>query len=161
MDKSGGIMPEWNTELVGIAVDISGLAITLAGFIFIVIQIRRLGQSIRTTAHAAIYSQAADFRTHLMAYPELRKYFFDGVDIERGHPDFERAITLSECFLNYLEHLAVQKSHFAGADGDAWTEFASRSLERSPITKRRLKNNDANYSPKLLALLRDDSAVAA
>jgi len=140
-------------ETIRVAVDISGLAITLAGFIFVIMQIRRLGQSIRTTAHAAIYSQAADFRTHLMTYPELRKYFFDGADIETGHPDYERAATLSELFLNYLEHLSVQKSHFAGTDGTAWFKFAGQSLERSPISRRRLQENKAAYSPKLLALL--------
>lgn len=117
-------MSGMDPETIGVAVDISGLAITLAGFVFVIVQIRRLGQSIRTTAHAAIYSQAADLRTHLMTYPELRKYFFDGANIEIGHPDYDRAATLSELFLNYLEHLSVQKSHFAGTDGTAWIAFA-------------------------------------
>ncbi|MEQ9436122.1 hypothetical protein [Hyphomonas sp.] len=147
-------MSGMDPETIRMVVDVSGLAITLAGFVFVIMQIRRLGQSIRTTAHAAIYSQAADFRTHLMTYPELRKYFFDGANIETGHPDYERAATLSELFLNYLEHLSVQKSHFAGTDGTAWIKFAGQSLERSPISRRRLQENEAAYSPKLLALLR-------
>ena len=151
----------YDSETIRIAVDISGLAITLAGFIFVIVQIRRLGQSIRTTAHAAIYSQASDFRAHLMAYPELRKYFFDGIDVQRGEPDYERAVTLSEVFLNYLEHLAVQKSHFAGSDRDAWIKFAGLALANSPVTKRRLRKNGANYSPALLELLDDEPAGPA
>ena len=70
-------------------------------------------------------------------------------------------MTLSEVFLNYLEHLAVQKSHFAGSDRDAWIKFAGLALANSPVTKRRLRKNGANYSPALLELLDDEPAGPA
>ena len=140
-------------QTLPLLIDFAGLGLTFLGFFLIYLQIRQLSQSARASAHAAIYSQAADFRAHLIANPELRKYFFDGVSIEPGHPDYDRAVTLAEVFLNYLEHLAVQKSTFAGEERKVWTRFATQAVQASPLLAARISENRAAYSRRLTSIL--------
>ncbi|GJL90801.1 hypothetical protein [Hyphococcus sp.] len=145
-------MPEINTETLEAYVAAGGLAVTIVGFAFIIVQIRQIERSVRSGAQAAIYTQAADFRSHLVAYPELRPLFFDGADIDQTHPDFSRALTLAELFLNYLEQIAVQGGNFDGGDRRAWESFVRLTLAASPIMKRRLEENKSAYSVHLRKL---------
>ncbi|MAW79110.1 MAG: hypothetical protein CMI63_02650 [Parvularcula sp.] len=130
-------------------IDLAGLAATIIGFIFIIVQVRQLGRSVRSGAQSAIYDQAADFRAHLVAYPELRPFFFEGVDIDPSHPDYNRALTIAELFLNYLEHIAIQGGNFDGADRRAWERFVREALDESPLMARRLAERPHAYSPQL------------
>jgi hypothetical protein len=61
----------------------------------------------------------------------LRKYFFDGVDIQPGDPDYERAVTIAELFLNYLEHIAVLSDSFGERNVPALQRFLRTTLARS------------------------------
>ena len=145
-----GFAEQWTIQTW---IQLGGLLTTLLGFLFVIVQVRQLGQSVRASAHAAIYSQAADFRGHLMTYPELRRYFFDGIEANPNHPDYSRILTLAEMLLNYLEHLSIEKSNFASHDGNAWRIFIRQSLEACPTAKQRLAENPDAYSPHLRSAL--------
>ncbi|WP_375201687.1 hypothetical protein [Hyphococcus sp.] len=133
-------------------IDLAGLAATVIGFIFIIVQVRQLGRSVRSSAQSAIYDQAADFREHLVAYPQLRPFFFDGADIDPAHPEYNRALTIAELFLNYLEHIAIQGGNFDGNDRKAWESFVRAALTASPLMSRRLAERPDAYSPQLRRL---------
>ena len=72
---------------------IIGLLIAAIGLPLLYMQLRGLRKSILTATHAAMYHQAAEFRAHLIQYPHLRKYFFDGWEIEPEHEDYARRST--------------------------------------------------------------------
>ncbi|MBA28405.1 MAG: hypothetical protein CME95_06560 [Hyphomonadaceae bacterium] len=143
----------WEQWTIQNWLQLGGLLTTLFGFLLVLIQIRRLGQSVRASAHAAIYAQASDFRSHLVKHPELRRYLFDGIEIRENHPDYQRVVTLAELLLNYLEHLSIEKSNFANHDGNAWRNFIKQALDACPVAKERLAENSVAYSPHLLAAI--------
>jgi len=128
-----------------------GVAVALIGLIFVILQLKGLEQSVRLGAHTAMYGQGADFRGHLVAYPHLRKYFFDGAAIEADHEDYERVLTLAELYLNYLEHVAVTVDSFGERNKPALEGFIKDALAKSPILKRRLAEHPAAYNQALLS----------
>lgn len=134
-------------------IDLAGFAATVVGFAFIIVQVRQLERSVRSGAQSAIYTQAADFRSHLVAYPEIRPFLFDAVDIDPSHPEYNRALTIAELFLNYLEHIAVQGGNFDGGDRRAWESFVKGALAASPLMTKRLRENAKAYSAQLRRLL--------
>lgn len=130
-----------------------GVVATIVGFVIVLIQVRQLERSVRSGTHAAIYSQAADFRAHLIAHPHLRRYFFDGAEITDDHPDHDRVVTIAELFLNHLEHIAVMADTVGRRNRTALEAFARGALERSPVMRWRLSEGRTDYSPALHRLL--------
>jgi hypothetical protein len=131
---------------------VAGLGTMVAavvGLYFLIVELRALQRSVQGSAHAAIYAQAADFRAHLVERPHLRKYFFDGAELEADHAEYDRVVTIAELFLNYLEYIAVMGDAFGKQNRAALDRFTRASLERSPVLRQRLRANPAGYSDAL------------
>jgi len=132
---------------------VAGVAVAVIGFVVVALQLRQFERSVRSSAHAAMYAQGADFRSHLVTYPHLRRYFFDGADIGPDHEEYSRVVTIAELFLNHLEHIAVMADSFGRRNRAALEGFVRGALEGSPIMRRRLAENPSAYSPALMRLV--------
>lgn len=126
-----------------------GLFIAAVGLPLLYFQLRDVKRSIRVATHAAIYEQAAEFRSHLVMYPDLRKYFFDGVEISATDENYSRVMTLAEIFLNYLEHIAVLGESFGSENKPALDAFIKSALKSSPILRQHLTESPDLYSEAL------------
>ena len=140
-------------EMLQVIVSVGGLILAAVGLPLLYLQLRGVQRSLRSTAHAAIYQQAADFRTHLVQYPHLRKYFFDNAEIAPEHEDYDRVVTMAELFLNYLEHIAVLGESFGRENRPALDRFSQAAFERSPILRQHLAENQVSYAAALHRLL--------
>lgn len=141
------------TDTLQIYLSITGLMITAAGLSLVYIQLRDVKRSIRTATHATVFELAADFRGHLVQYPRLRKYFFDGVDIEPEDEEYDRVVTIAELYLNYLEDIAVLGDGFGKENLPALERFSRTALEKSPVLRRHLSGNRDSYSQALHRIL--------
>lgn len=149
-------MPE---DIRTIAV-LAGIALQLLALIVVIYQLSRLNLSIRISAQAAVYQQATDARAFLVQYPELRKYFFDGVvaDPDSDCDDYSRAKTVAEMFLNYMEHLILQRGSLRSSDWAAWQNFARKTLCNSPILREVLTEQPDAYCDELVELCRQSTS---
>lgn len=136
-------------EILQLIVSIGALLVAAVGVPLLYYQLRGVRRTIYSTTHAAIYEQAADFRAHLVEYPHLRKYFFDGVEITPEHDDYERVVTLAELYLNYVEHIAVLGDRLGGENRPSLERFSRVALDKSPILRQHLSDNNAAYSDTL------------
>jgi hypothetical protein len=137
--------------MVQVYVSIGALMLALVGVPLLYLQLRDVKRSVQSGAHASLYSQGADFRAHLVQYPHLRKYFFDGEEITPQHEEFDRVVTLAELFLNHLEHIAVLGDSFGKQNRPALDRFCRLALQRSPILRQHLAQNPMSYSDALHA----------
>ena len=145
-----------NTEALQLSISIAGLLIAVIGLPLIYLQLHGLQKSILTATHAAMYQQAAEFRAHLIQYPHLRKYFFDGWEISPEDEEYSRVVTLAEIFLNYLEHIAVLGDSFGMQNRPALDRFSRVAFEKSPILRQHLNQNQASYSDTLHRFLKSN-----
>lgn len=136
-------------EFLQAYVSVAALILAMIGLPILFVQIRELQRSVRSGAHAAIYEQAADFRSHLVQYPHLRRYFFEGREIAHDHEEYDRVVTIGEMFLNQLEHIAVMGDTFGRRNRESLDRYVRNALENSPILTRRLTENPAAYSHAL------------
>ena len=141
-------------ETLQLTLSIAGLLIAAIGLPLIYMQLRGLQKSILTATHAAMYQQAAEFRAHLIQFPHLRKYFFDGWEIAPEDEEYSRVVTLAEIFLNYLEHIAVLGDSFGMQNRPALDRFSQVAFEKSPILRQHLTRNQASYSDTLHRFLK-------
>jgi len=140
-------------EMLQVYVSIGGLILAMVGIPLLFVQLRDVKRSVQSAAHAALYTQGADLRAHLVQYPHLRKYFFEGVEITPEDAEFDRVVTIAELFLNHLEHIAVLGDSFGRQNRPALERFARLALERSPVMRAHLAGNPSAYSESLLRLV--------
>ena len=150
-----------SVETAQLLISLCGLIIAIVGIPLLYFQLRDLRHSSQIAAHSATYEQASAFRAHLIEYPHLRKYFFNGEDIQPESPDYDRVLTIAESFLNYLEYIAVLKENFGKENNTALESFVRSSLSGSPIMRRHLAAHPEWYSGKLRAFLAQSSKPAA
>jgi len=145
-----------SAEAVQAYASIAGLVLALIGLPILFLEIRGVQRSVQSAAHAAIYTQAADFRAHLVEYPHLRKYFFEDSEVDPADDEYDRVVTIAELYLNYLEHVAVTIDSFGRRNRTSLERFVRNALDGSPILRRRLAENRHAYSHALGAY--DDEA---
>ena len=146
-------------ETAQLFISLCGLVIATVGIPLLYFQLRDLRHSSQIAAHSATYEQAAAFRAHLVEYPHLRKYFFDGAVIQADSADYDRAISIAEVFLNYLEYIAVLKENFGKENDPALESFIRTALAGSPLLRTHLKAHPGLYSNKLLQFIATNPAV--
>jgi hypothetical protein len=150
-----------STETAQLLISLCGLIIAIIGIPLLYFQLRDLRRSLQIAAHSATYEQAATFRSQLVEYPHLRKYLFDGEVIQPENPDYARAVTIAETFLNYLEYIAVLKDSFGKENDPALVSFVRAALAGSPIMRQHLASHPQLYSEKLRGFLSQTSEAAA
>lgn len=138
-----------SAESLQLMLSLGGLLAAVVGIPLLYVQLRDVKRSLRSATHAAMYEQAANIRAHLIEYPHLRRYFFDGADITPEHEDYDRVLTIAEVFLNYLEHIAVLGDSFGRENRPALDRFTRTALQKSPILHRHLRDNRVAYSDAL------------
>ena len=136
---------------------IIGMVIQIIGLVFVIYELSQVNSSIRVTAQASLYQQSSEIRSLLVQHPHLRKYIFDRETIDRDSPDYDRARTIAELSLNYLEHLVIQRDSLRKADWQAWNAFVQRSLESSPLMQSILDDIPQLYTTELVEVYRSIS----
>jgi len=139
-----------NIESAQLFISLCGLVIAIIGIPLLYFQLRDLRNSSQVAAHSATYEQAAAFRAHLVEHPHLRKYFFDGVALPADSPDYDRAVSIAEVFLNYLEYIAVLRDNFGKENDQALASFVLAALDGSPLMSHHLATHPRLYSDKLV-----------
>lgn len=127
-----------------------GILLQLIALVAVICQLKKVNISIRVSAQSALYQQSANVRSALIEHPSLRKYFFDGENIEPHSEQYDRVKTIAEMFLNYLEHLVIQQESLRKTEFSAWRKFVYRSISASPIMQQILKEKPEFYSNELL-----------
>jgi len=69
-----------SVDMLQVIIGIAGLGLALIGPPLLFLQLRDVKRSVRSGAHAALYSQRADSRAQLVQLPYPREYFYDGKD---------------------------------------------------------------------------------
>lgn len=140
-------------EALQTIVSLAGLVLALIGLPLLALQLRDVQRSLRGSVHAAMYEQGADFRSHLVEHPHLRRYFFENEEIDPGDDEYDRVLTIAELFLNYLEHITVMMDGFGRRNRPALERFVQTALRGSAVLRNRLAENREAYSDALVAFL--------
>ncbi|MCF4122007.1 hypothetical protein L1785_13570 [Antribacter sp. KLBMP9083] len=129
-------------------IEIVGGVASLLGIVAVLVQLRQVVISLRSTARGATSAIGTQLKDVFIAYPHLRPYFFDDAD-PTGDPDQGRIQTIAELYCIYLQEIAAQRAHVRGASGDAWFALMMAIYQGSPAVRAQLERHSAWYSVEL------------
>ncbi len=131
-----------------VAIEVSGLIISFAGFLVVIIQLFKLDKSLRSSARGSIYDMASRIKEVFLSKPHLREYFFEGVAISRDHEHYSEAVAVADYYCLYLEQITTQKTNLDKSERDSWLKYAHDIYHSSPILKEYLEDKKEWYSRK-------------
>lgn len=129
-------------------IDVIGTALSIAGFIAVIIQLVKVDHSLKCTARGNIYDMASRIKEVFLNKPHLRPYFFDGEEISSAHPHYNEALSVADYYCLYLEQITTQKDNIDDSERRSWLKYAHDIYHGSPIIQMYLKDKEDWYSHK-------------
>jgi hypothetical protein len=95
--------------------------------------------------------------------PELRQYFYGGVDLEENSPVYADAESAAELLLDIMEHVLWQARFFPqlfavekSEEGtqDTWKNFFHDMFISSPLLRKYLEKRQRWYSPLVIEIMK-------
>src|SRR5687768_11251867 len=108
------------TEITQSIASMAGVFIGLFGFLILTYQIHQLHCTIQAETHEKLYSQARDVMRIFIEHPEMRPFFYEGVDIQPDDPRHQQLATMAEIMADYLEHITLQRKNLPRDVCIAW-----------------------------------------
>lgn len=129
-------------------------------------QTRLANQIAVSQALASFYGENNKVLAYFLEYPELRRYFYDGAELDGdalaiGSPTRVRVLTLAEIFADLLENFldATRTVEPAAGYRDDLMEYATFLLDKSPILRQTLSEHPT-WFPNLAGDLASSAVTA-
>ena len=84
-------------------------------------------------------------------YPEMRKFFYEGV--KPSGTDYDRARSIAVTVADAIDHVAEHLDRMSGPAAEAWKAYFRDIYESSPVLKEYLQTHSSWYGPVLRELL--------
>jgi hypothetical protein len=120
-------------------------------------QSRSIAESVRYTTFQNIIAETTSFDQQFINHPEIRPYFFGGMDIEEADPHYNLALSFADYVLDYFDFLLIQSRQFPQVfPSQTWGAFIADVFATSPLLRRYLASGSIRtwYSSDLLTLMR-------
>jgi hypothetical protein len=153
----------------------ASLAVITIGFLLVIgsllatwLQLKEVTEQNRMTVHSQRQAPTLALDRLFVEYPELRPYFYDGLDIDKKNPSFSRVQAVAEMHLDVFDYKLKHAESFAayqlassGQSRDRHREVEKTwmrdMLRTSPILRRYGQQRKGWYSPELHHLLEEAS----
>ena len=138
--------------------------VSALSLIFIFLQTRFLyTQNAKTTVNmqASMYStiatQTLEMDRIFIERPDLRPYFYGGVDIKEDDKNYNLVLSIAEYQLDYFDSTRTElgyipPDHDTQEDRETWHHYLADSFAKSPILCERIKSNSNWYMEDLVKI---------
>jgi len=147
-------------EVSSLAISALQLTLAVGGFWIVyrtlrilINQTELLRHSVDVTSSASVGARQLEVDEIFLDRPPLRKYFFDGVSVERGHPDYEAAVAAAQLLANYFDTYFLQRGKYGQLYADeAWCNYIGAHIQGSPILRWYILQFKGWYTTHLVEL---------
>jgi hypothetical protein len=154
-------------ELLSIMVSIAGFAAVIITLLLMRHQTRDMtrqtqsvADSLKGTMFQSSLTQMYAVDTLFIVHPELRPYFYSGKDVCEGDPDYNKALAISELFLDYFGSILVQAKHFPQVwPANWWIPYFKDVFANSPVLCRYLESTSDWYQEELIDMMKEVKAL--
>lgn len=116
-------------------------------------QTRNSALSLENSVYQTITTQEMEFDRLFVENPKLRPYFFSGLEIKEGDPDYAKAESIADYELDFFDsakgRLRLLERVGYDANMTAWDRYIDDSFANSPILCKRLERLGAWYGESL------------
>jgi hypothetical protein len=117
--------------------------------------------SMQASMYATIATQTLEMDKMFIEKPELRPYFYDGVDIKEDDKNYNLVMSIAEYQLDYFDSTRTElgyipKDQDTQEDRETWRHYLGDSFANSPILCKRIKANSDWYMEDLVKIAREN-----
>jgi hypothetical protein len=125
------------------------------GFLLIRNQLRSDREALETQTSWDIYNVGSNILQTLIASPECRPYFYDGLPMPGEEPLRSKVLLLCELICDHMENIILHRHALDDETYKVWVLYMQGLYQRSPTMNWFLqpKNEGYRYSKQLLSLL--------
>jgi hypothetical protein len=143
-------------EILMLVVTGAGSVALVGSIVFLISEARSISENSKDQVHQAMVREMLSADRLFVTHPQLRPYFYDGVLIAPGDPDYDRACAVAEYLLDYLEAYIVRKDRFREIwHSDWWDKYLHDSFRMSPLLCDYLRRCEAWYAPALIKIMNE------
>ncbi|MFB6753593.1 hypothetical protein ACFCX6_22045 [Streptomyces sp. NPDC056353] len=139
---------QWTDTVEALATAI-GSGAALVGLAAVIVQLRHLAVSLRSSARQATYGIGVQIKLTLIEHPHLRPFFFENVPAPRDHPDASRIASLAELYCLYFQEIVEQSRNVRPQDRTAWESLVRSMYQSSPPIRAQFERRLSWYSTDL------------
>jgi len=132
--------------------------VTVFGFIAVIYQLRQVEISTRVEVHDMLASHTREVLSIFKDYPNRRPYFYEGKQIERDDPEYNRLLIISEYWFDLFEHVVQKRTKMSPDLWNTWENYIKRLYYSSPILQTFIQEHQEMYTQKVLLLTLDSTA---
>jgi hypothetical protein len=125
--------------------------ISFLGFGFVIVSLRALTNQTRVMSFDGIHSLILSSDEMFVQHPDMRKYFYENVDISTDDPDYNLSLAMAETLLDTFESYIHHNTYVRYYRG-VWKEYIVDAFQNSPILRARFDQTPDWYPPDLQRL---------
>lgn len=151
-----GPEPAHRTDWFKKLIDITTLAVIVVGLYFAFDQAKKLSESIESTTWNNVTAQQLTVDKLFIDNPGFRKYFYAGLPVSQGDPDYDRAAAIAEFLFDFMDGYYSSARHLSleSSNPDAWKNYFRSIFLKSPLACSILREELAEYSRDLASVAR-------
>jgi hypothetical protein len=127
------------------------IIISFLGFGFVIVSLRALTNQTRVMSFEGIHSLILASDEMFVQHPDMRKYFYENIDISKDDPNYHLSLAIAETLLDTFESYIHHNTYVRYYRG-VWREYIVDFFEQSPILRSRFDQIPDWYPPDLRRL---------
>lgn len=140
-------------ELVSIVTSLAALVAVAVSLYYQRGQTKEMSRSLKGSTFTALAEQMLSTDALFIEHPELRPYFYAGVDIQESDPNYHQVGAVSELLLDFFGVVLLQSDQFPQAwSKNWWPNYIRDMFATSPALRAYLDNAQEWYKPELVTL---------
>jgi hypothetical protein len=140
---------------VGIAIGtFFGVIATIIGFIIVYLQIHEIRRELYSPAYGTVFTRDHELKKTLLERVELYPYFFEGKDIVKEDPNYNRVYVLADMWTTHWEHVVMQKDFLPDHIWPRWADYMRSIYATSPALRQCLRESGEGFSDQLFEMFK-------
>jgi len=139
------------TDIMQALVGIGTLLVTIAGFLFVIRQVKQIERTIRSDTNASLCAQSIDILSEMAKCPEGYSCFYDNAPLPSDNKLRVEVLCICEMIANYLDHVALQHDNLPKPVWERWSCFIRDTLAGSQVIQEHFRKYRNWYSQEILA----------
>lgn len=126
-------------EILSLAISIVGFVAVIISLFFVAKQTKMVSESLHESTLEHTMTPVFDLSKIFIEYPEIRKFFYSGKNIEESHDDIERIKAVSYLILDTFDYYFVNECLLSAdyeLNKSRWELWIVEMFQNSPILRK-------------------------
>jgi hypothetical protein len=141
------------TDIMQALATLGVLLVTLAGFLFVIRQVRQIERTIRKDTNTSLCAQSIEILKEMAKCPQCYPCCYENAPLPEDEKVRVEVLCICEMIANYLDNVALQHDNLPQPVWERWRSFIRDTLAGSQVIQEHFRKFRNWYSPELIAYI--------